>query len=491
LCPPNYLLNTYATGFFNSTAVNAIVSTGTTIGKYFTTELAKIASDKNKAEIDAKDSQGNVVIKAYFDRITGTGEWDLMGYENYDGSFYGYGDLKATAAKELKYYDAELRSRFGSDIAIQNLKNGYQTYAEIKNSTGKTILVIEPNVQGGYNYYDSYGAYMDAKIKDYMNYKEYTLKDNYISSYKELNGEDYRTILEIAFSGQGTSLMMDFKGLALTESDLYEIGDLSTAEKQGLTHIFYYNGIGNPNPAGVASGYLHGLAEQMAIADESVVQNTFIASFENSPSVIDKAQNCWAWYKDARNITLNPNEITDHIIAQMVKKYGSILPADMLGLAYSGDGDSLLQGLNQHPNIDMKTIGLIGTPLYETRRIDNPNVESLMIFVGEDDWVAKDIKDCGIGKTVLEHDFTGSNTNFALYKFELKNVNHFEYTYDPEEEAPNPIATKAARFIAEAISKANYPTLLQQFFRRNPEGIIYDENRKIYKIDLEKVKYEE
>ena len=80
-----------------------------------------------------------------------------MGNEIFQGTYGNvdniYGLLKGS-----------INDQSGGFTQFQTIENGQQTYAEIKDSTGKTVLVVSPNQSGGFNTYDSFGQYLNANI---------------------------------------------------------------------------------------------------------------------------------------------------------------------------------------------------------------------------------------------------------------------------------------------------------------------------------------
>jgi len=73
-------LNTYATSFFNSTAVNAIMDTGKTIGGYFEEKLRQVSQEQKEVDIVVIDSTGKEAEKVKFAKNE-NGEWEPIGKE--------------------------------------------------------------------------------------------------------------------------------------------------------------------------------------------------------------------------------------------------------------------------------------------------------------------------------------------------------------------------------------------------------------------------
>jgi hypothetical protein len=64
---------------------------------------------------------------------------------------------------------------------FQRIENGLQTFAEIKDLDGNTLLIISPKEENGYNVYDSFGEYyLGTRIHDNTTDYRYILEDGEI-----------------------------------------------------------------------------------------------------------------------------------------------------------------------------------------------------------------------------------------------------------------------------------------------------------------------
>jgi len=80
----------------------------------------------------------------------------------------------------MGFYDATMYNEWG-DLGIwQTVDNGNQTYAEIKDNEGNVLFVVEHREDGSYNYYNSYGDYVDAKINAFNN--SYEINPNMLNA---------------------------------------------------------------------------------------------------------------------------------------------------------------------------------------------------------------------------------------------------------------------------------------------------------------------
>lgn len=487
-------LNTYGTSFFNSVAVNNIVQSGYTLGGYFAEKLntgqyatRTLQDGKQVKEVLVKDTQDNTVAKVLFQQkqVGETTYWDIVGKEDLvsNGSYLGWGDLGVDAYGKLGYTDAELYSIFNSDVQYQRVIGGQQAYAEIKDSTGKTLLIIEPAAGGSYNVYNSYGEYVDAKITNLISDRSYTFDDLKLNYFSELDSDTKTSLLDLDLSNPDLVNLM-FNSLSMSSSEAAAFNNLTLEEKRQVLHILLFNGLGNPESTGISPGYMRGFGAQLALADPVAIQTTYIASYENSPGLIGVARNCGVWLKD---VYLSSDEVTDDILREIYHKFNGNPPTNMAGLAYSGDGDPLLQALNKNSNLDMKSVVLVGAPLKYGRKIMNPNVENVIMIGGDLDYI------CQAGGGVPFQDFAGSVNQINTYKIILKGVDHCNYTYDPNKPNPNPLAVEAARFVTRATLFANNKTKLDTFLNTQVQigAVTYSETLKLYVVDLGKVQYEQ
>ncbi len=171
-------LNIYGSSFFNAVAVNEIVKTGYTLGGYFRHMLetgqyhAEVVNGKEVKAVDTPTQADGGHTTTFFDWLVDASDWDPLGQRvTYgDGKVsWSLGEIGKDGYQKMGYYDATMYNEWG-DLGIwQTIDNGNQTYAEIKDNEGNILFVVEPREEGGYNYYDTYGDYVDAKISDILN----------------------------------------------------------------------------------------------------------------------------------------------------------------------------------------------------------------------------------------------------------------------------------------------------------------------------------
>jgi len=140
-------LNTYGAGFLNAVAVNQIVQSGTSIGNYFNNALNNnqgvtrtLQDGTQVTEVSVPGSQGNVITNVFFVKTDGT--WNIVGKEDLtsNGTYLSWGTLGVDQYGKLGYTDAQIYSTFNSDTQFQEIQDGQQTYAEIKDSQGTPFL---------------------------------------------------------------------------------------------------------------------------------------------------------------------------------------------------------------------------------------------------------------------------------------------------------------------------------------------------------------
>ena len=484
-------LNTYGAGFLNAVAVNNIVQSGYTLGGYFANKLDSgqytirtLQDGTQVKEVDVTDEEADIIASLFFQdkENNGTNYTDVVGKEESrgDGTYLSWGELGTDTYGKLGYTEADLYTIFDSDIQYQRIQAGQQAYVEIKDLQGNTLLVIEPTVSGHYNTYNSYGEYVEAKITNLISDRSYTFNGLKLNYFSELDSNGSASLLDFDLNDPNF-VNLALNSLSLSSSEVTAFNNLAVEEKQQILHVLLLNGIGNPNPSGISPAYMKGFGEQLAIADPLAIQTTYIASYENSPGWTGKLRNCSMWVKD---VYFSSDEVTDDILSEINYKFNGNPPADMVGLAYSGDGDPLLQALNKDLTLDMKSVVLVGAPIKYGRQILNANVENLVSIEGGVDAV---VAFAGGYFGTFE-----TNPNpLNLYRIALLGVDHLDYSYEPNPGNKNidPLKVKAARLVAEVTRYANSTTELENFLTRT-NGISYDTARKIYFVDLSKVTYD-
>ncbi|MFH0772468.1 MAG: hypothetical protein V1933_07600, partial [Candidatus Omnitrophota bacterium] len=255
-------LNAYGAGFFNSNAVNSIIQSGSTIGKYFKDKLDKkeytiktTQDGKELAEVIIEDPAGDKVSTALFEENSENGStfWDLAGKEDIVNGdiLLGYGKLAVDQNGRLGYTDAELYSNFGSYEEFQRLEQGQQSYVEIKDSEGKTLLVVTPGEGSHYNVYNSYGEWVEAKVADVNGFKV-SLRDGNIDDYSAsfyLNLSEEDTTLFSQFGVNEDDLRAVKFGLQINDDGYYEQSlDITAAKDSDGNNVILGENIGkDPN----------------------------------------------------------------------------------------------------------------------------------------------------------------------------------------------------------------------------------------------------
>ena len=233
-------LNTYGAGFFNAVAVNAIVKAGYTLGGYFAEKLQtgqyrlETKNGKEYAAVDTPTQSDGGNSTAFFEWLAGQGVWNLEGKEETGGAggFWGIGKLDTDAYGRLGFFDdTTIYKEFGDLGIFQTIDNGNQTYAEIKDNNGKVIFVVTPKEDGGYNYYNSYGDYVDAVIKEFETGYSVSLD----------GGAIYRQgYVSSIFDGEDDGLAW-FESLGITKGMLQNIQDDVNIDSTGkITHNLYW-----------------------------------------------------------------------------------------------------------------------------------------------------------------------------------------------------------------------------------------------------------
>ena len=476
-------LNTYGASFFNAVAVNNIVQSGLTIGDYFKNKLdlgqgtARTLQDGQQVtQVAVKDAQGNIISNVFFVQKQNGASfyWDIVGKEDLkpDGSYLGWGSLGVDAYGKLGYTDAELYSIFNSDTQFQKIQDGQQTYAEIKDSQGNTLLVIEPTTDGHYNVYNSYGDYVDAKISSILSGKTYSFSNDILKQYQELDVTNTTSLFDVDFSNPDAIGLM-FNNLSLSASDINTLNNLTAQDKQQMLNILLFPGIGNPEPIGVSPAYMQAFAQQLAWADPGAVNTTFIATYENSSSLLGKAGNIMSWIG---NTYLHTNEVTNYITSEVNLRFANNPPANMVWVDYSGSGDPSIKSANANPSWDVHSIVLVDAPIGFNTNITNPNVKNVIMVTGLDDLLAG---------PVFTNKFDNNPRPLNTYNIALIGVGHTDFA---NQNPSNPTAMEVTQFTAYITKLANNKPELENFLN-TAEGVTYNSSLKMYEVDLSKVTY--
>ena len=211
-------LNTYATGFFNSTAINAILATGKTIGKYFLDELNLVPEITEKV-VEVKED-GEVVQRITFKKTNGV--WDVAKVEDLVNNTTLEGRTVVDAYGNWAFYDDTIiTENYGTYVLIQHIDEGFQRYAEVRDMSGNILLIIEPDESGACNYYNSAGEYQNVIIRRSNGY------GSKVNSVK-LSGDSVSFVEETDVEGimVETVLSVDSDGIAKTHVQNL-IGDMT------------------------------------------------------------------------------------------------------------------------------------------------------------------------------------------------------------------------------------------------------------------------
>jgi len=177
-------LNTYATGFFNSTAVNAIMSTGKTMGEYFKTKWdagqtveVGLKDEKTVKGIKVEDTESILL----FDD-----EGNIIGLK--EGEELNFGEIGVDDQGKMALLKGYIDGSYVPGLGItMDIEDGYATNARIINpTTGETLYWIRPTSDGGHITFDSYGDFVDAGIEDLKNSNfNMTFKDKDVYEIRE------------------------------------------------------------------------------------------------------------------------------------------------------------------------------------------------------------------------------------------------------------------------------------------------------------------
>ena len=160
-------LNTYATGFFNSTAVNSIVTTGLTIGDYF-----KNKWDLGQTEqITLKDGQTVDGVRAENTEsiLLFDSEGNIIGLK--EGENLIFGDIGVDGQGKMALLNGYIAGEYIPSLGItMDIEDGYATNARIIDPiTGDTLYWLYPKSDGGYLGFDNLETLNDFRIQKIAN----------------------------------------------------------------------------------------------------------------------------------------------------------------------------------------------------------------------------------------------------------------------------------------------------------------------------------
>ena len=307
------------------------------------------------------------------DSITATDNYtDLTriqkGSEIIDATYGGsFGKVDDTFGAIAADHQATIGDQFNSYTLFEKIKNGQQSYAEIKDSTGKTVLIIEPSGNDHYNVYNSYGDYVDAKISRPVDNKEYQISSGMLDSYHVLNAAGSQVVWGMDLVGG--LYIKTYQNLNLTSNEQSLTQPQKTTLDQMMQDI---QSVVQPIPVSADSktltyaGPLSGVADKINSIDNPVVTAGLKQSAIN-------ALNNW--------LASNPGVIPD---VKVVIRKTVVSEFDLLSLHYEHDNETTSTFKGNNDRITLKVdpfsgnlfeVGLDGT----VRLVDN---QSMNIDVG-------------------------------------------------------------------------------------------------------------
>jgi len=223
-------------------AVNQIVRTGYTLGGYFEHMLqtgqyrTETVNGQQVIAVDTPTQSDGGHSTGLFKWLVDASDWDPLGLGVTSGNgdvSWSLGEIGKDGYAKMGFYDdTTMYNEWGGLGIWQTIDNGNQTYAEIKDNAGNTIFVVEPREDGGYNYYNSYGDYVDAKIASYSQPFNVSLKDGFIEYYNNRFGAGS------LFDGD----LQRLSGYGFTLEDLYGAQMSWTRTSDGdVSKTFYWS----------------------------------------------------------------------------------------------------------------------------------------------------------------------------------------------------------------------------------------------------------
>ena len=159
-------LNTYATGFFSSIAVNQMVTAAGTIGQYIKNKLD--AGQTEQVDLENGETATGVRVENTETILLFDSEGNVGGLK--DGAKLIFGDIGIDGQGKMGLFSGYIEGTYIPGLGLtMDIENGYATNARIIDPiTGETLYWVKPTSDGGHILFDSYGDYLDAKIDDYL-----------------------------------------------------------------------------------------------------------------------------------------------------------------------------------------------------------------------------------------------------------------------------------------------------------------------------------
>ena len=225
------------------------------------------------------------------------------------------GNLGVDSYNKLGFYtDAELEQVFGEYVLFQRVENGFQNYAEVRDvTTGELIFIVTPREDGGSNYYNSYGEYIDAVIQgnealDWQ-IQNIDIGDNTVTYYTDTDFDGISLKTSIEYSGQepftSYELLGDSNKLLILQEIISGV-DSATGEyltfgeriAKGFSEFGeYIYGFIPGVSRDIASGATAETFEKLGITRDSII--TSVQNFQDSGAETINTINTWLIEKKA------------------------------------------------------------------------------------------------------------------------------------------------------------------------------------------------
>ncbi|MFA6141749.1 MAG: hypothetical protein WC738_00445, partial [Candidatus Omnitrophota bacterium] len=391
-------------------------------------------------------------ISLYHDSYTETGEYigRSKTITEWGGGYLGGSLISMNIVTQVQeycsYWEQQVSSLNNSNEDIPTDINPQQQQASILNASDEESLQVLLSILAGKGSWD----------------------ENSLDTLESIiTGKDSSTGLGLDLATRFEMANELFNGISLGPN-------LTPQGQRQILSVLLINGIGNTEAFGVSPAYMQVFAQQLALADPGAVNTTFIATYENSSGLWGKTGNIISWIG---NTYFGTNEVTNYIISEVNLQFSNDPPADMALVAYSGGGDPSIQSANANPSWDVTSIVLVDAPIGFNTNITNPNVKNVIMITGLDDLLAG---------PVFTNKFNNNPQPLNTYNIALVGVGHTDFA---NQNPNNPTAVEVTQFTAYVTTLANNTVGLNDFLKRNMEGITYDPSLKMYEVDLSKVTY--
>ncbi|MFH1837352.1 MAG: cysteine peptidase family C39 domain-containing protein, partial [Candidatus Omnitrophota bacterium] len=448
-------LNTYATSFFNSTAVNSMVKIEGSIGKYLNEKYSK--GETNSVTLDNGETVEGVEVEGSETIVLFDAEGNVVGIKDPDKLVYG--DLAVDTQGNMGLLNGYFTEKYGSLEIYMLIEDGRLTYSEIKDSVTEEIYYNVIPRDGGYFYYTPDAGYQNVDIIDHIYGQQYSFIDWILEDYtftgNTIEIEEDGVVWSVSSSGD-INFVIENADMASEAAQVFTTLDQEQLEQAITSIMLFGGGFGNDNSEGKLPTIMNLFISDL-IADE-VINSTSafgISSYEDTDNFLGLYNNCISWTLDA--VKDDYDSITNEMSAKLNDFWHSLTPEQQEGevsyFMHSGHFRPSIEALDQNLDIGVDTLIVYEGPFIGEQVIQNENVSRVINVYGTEP--AFDITDfmkvvemgpIGAALSLLNMkdapvpflgpvEFTGINSkgesfNIENFNFEIIGARHSDFSYN-------------------------------------------------------------